>query len=283
MTPTNNEPVQQNLFANFVCQMLPSATNTCRHLVEQTEDDEFRKRIRKSKSLNLLSKDDMFRIIQATRMKKLSLTPKFKSSHHVTIPTGHKIKNGIQRWLNSNNKNKQQNIASSGSHGSNNRNITTTNTNGSSSSSSSSDVYEHHELKRCLKSESTQKLKVASWNFLLQQVLLVRLHNKSRRKQSNTHMIELSSTTTDHLILSSQYPTRDDDDDDDHNKNKNGDDDDDDSWIIHIKTEHDKSFNEYVSAGAFCEVDIEKLFSNEEFLNTVIFPPREGGTVISSF
>merc|ERR1740117_722215 len=93
MTP-NNEPVkEQNLFANFVCQMLPSATNTCRHLVEQTDDEEFRKRIRKSKSLNLLSKDDMFRIIQATQMKKLSLTPKFKLSHHVTIPTGHKIKN----------------------------------------------------------------------------------------------------------------------------------------------------------------------------------------------
>ena len=263
----NNEPVQQNLFANFVCQMLPSATNTCRHLVEQTDDEEFRKRIRRPRSHNLLMKDDMFRIIQATRMKKLSLTPEFKSSHHVTIPTGHQIKNGIQRWLNSNNKNKQQNIASSGSHGSNNRNITTTNTNGSSSSSSS-DVYEHHELKRCLKSESTQKLKVASWNFLLQQVLLVKMHNKSRRKQSNTHLMELSSTKTDHLILSSQYPTRDDDDD---------------SWIIHIKTEHDKSFNEYVSTGAFCEVDIEKLFSNEEFLNTVIFPPREGGTVISSF
>jgi hypothetical protein len=260
MTTNNNKPgKQQNLFANFVCQMLPSASNTCRHLVEETDDESFRKRIRKTDTKKLLSQHDKYRFIQASRMKKLSLTPEFKSSHNVTIPTGKELTNGIQRWLN-NDKNKQQNITGLS--------------------------------KRCLKSESTQKLKVASWNFLLQQALLVRMHNKSRRKQqqqqrrshsqskSKSNLIESSSTKTDHLILSSQYPTS--DDDNNNNDNDGDDDDDDDSWLMHIKAEHDKSFDEYVSTGAFCEIDIEKLFSNEEFINTVIFPPRPQGSVIKN-
>ena len=45
ITNNNHTSAKRNLFADFVCQMLPTATNTCRYLDEQTSDGDFIKRV----------------------------------------------------------------------------------------------------------------------------------------------------------------------------------------------------------------------------------------------
>ena len=51
----------RNLFADFVCQMLPTATKTCHYLNKQTNDDQFRQRVNKPIERGTISRQDMFR------------------------------------------------------------------------------------------------------------------------------------------------------------------------------------------------------------------------------
>merc|ERR1712194_770631 len=108
---------------------------------------------------------------------------------------------------------------------------------------------------RCLGSEYTLRFKAASWNSLLQMVLISRSHAVSRKQKDDSYyssLFQSSMPNTKHLLLSSQF---------------DADDADDDSWIAPTKAAHDDAFDEYVADEHFCELDIEKLFQNEEFVN----------------
>ena len=41
------------------------------------------------------------------------------------------------------------------------------------------------------------------------------------------------------------------------------------SWMIPVKAAHDASFDEYVSSGAYCELDLDALFDDKEFVRFV--------------
>jgi len=227
--------------------MLPSASNTCRYLTKETSDT--RKRIR-PQNRKLTTTADINRIIQAFQEKRLSL---LKFSKVRSIPKRKHINQWLTRWYDKHHNNDSDNSGSG--------------------SGSATNLY---GLQRCLSSEALQQFKHVSWNFLLQQVLLVRMHNTSRRQRRRrggptSNLFESSSSTrTGHLVLSSHYnqhepTTTRKDNDHDHDSVFY------DSLITSIKGGHDQLFDEYVATERICEMDIDKLYNNKEFLKEVIF------------
>ena len=234
----NNTIKQQNLFPDFVCQSLPSASNTCRHLNERNKNPQKRS----SHTTKFTSIQDKLRINQRAR-----LIPELNSAALLYDLKGQKgVYKRIDDWFHTKNNHRRQAAESSASVDNDNDN--------------DNDKQQNYSLKKCLSSESMLKLKVASWNFLLQLVLLARVHSSSRQKRGRAQYFSSlfqSSTPTNHLLLSHQY----------HVENDNNDNDE--SWIIPTKAAHDESFDEYISTGKFCELDIEKMFEDEEFVRFV--------------
>ena len=111
-------------------------------------------------------------------------------------------------------------------------------------------------LKMCLGSDYTRRLKVASWNSLLQMVLISRSHALSRKQKDDSYYSSFvqSSRPTNHLLLSSQINT---------------DDIDDDSWIVPTKAAHDASFDAFVAKGKLCNVNATKLLEDKDFVRYV--------------
>lgn len=198
---------EPNLFADFVCQMLPTAPKTCHYLNNQTYDDQFRQRVNKEIQRNTISRQDMFRITQMAQQQQRTIrTPSI-----------------VKQWFqNQDEKNNTKN------------------------------------LERCLSTEALERLKIASARFLQKQAWLVRKQNSERRSKSSSTLFR-SSTPTSHLLLSSQQEQHEEEEADNSDL----------FLTSSIKTEHDKSFEEYVASGAFCEIDIERLFKNNDFIKYV--------------
>eukprot|EP00536_Pseudo-nitzschia_multiseries_P008126 jgi/Psemu1/287599/fgenesh1_pg.201_\ len=216
---------KRNLLADFVCQMLPTATKTCHYLDKETSDDQFRKRINDSLQ-QIVSNQDMYRIKQMAKRqgRKIKKAP---SAMQIPAPI-------VTRWFR-----KQEKLNNTKS------------------------------LKRCLGNETLEQLKIASWKFLLQQILLVRKRNSEHRRSLRSsdlspagHPSALfrSSTPTGHLLLLNRQEqllgTENDFSDV--------------PWIVPIKARHDQSFAEHVARGVFCEIDVERLFRNKKFIDYVL-------------
>jgi len=218
---SKNNDAPNDVFANFLCQMVPTASKTCRHVVKSATKV-IHERSRSPKGILSLPLNEICRIeAQARRTPRLNTTVLYKNrAHHSSR---------IPEWYN-----KQETEKKLG-------------------------------LKQCLDSELTRRLKVASWNSLVQMVLLSRSHIMSRKQRDEKYYLSLfqSPTPTDHLLLSSQY---------------NHDHSDDDSWILPTKAAHDEWFDKFVGEGKFCQLDIETLMKDEDFIRYVFAPSPTNAT-----
>merc|ERR1711865_233097 len=127
----------------------------------------------------------------------------------------------------------------------------------------------------CLDDNTQQKLKEISWNFFIQQLLLVKMHapyQQPRIGASNSlSSLFQSSIPTDRLILSSQFDFENELYNNNDNKNKQ-------ELLLNLskleplKVQHDASFQEYEQRGAFCQIDPLKMLQNNDFVASVFDP-----------
>jgi len=123
-------------------------------------------------------------------------------------------------------------------------------------------------FKKCLSKKSEDQLKLASWNFFRHILSLVRMHSSSRQQQSLSSLFRSSSSsmkTNHNLILSSEFQEQ------LQQKHQNDEGHDLYSLMILVKAAHDASFDEYVASGAYCELDLDTLFDDKEFVRFVFF------------
>ena len=109
-----------------------------------------------------------------------------------------------------------------------------------------------HQLRRCLDPSTLERLRKVSWSFLRQLVRLVREGASGRPPE----VAVLFRHPDEHLLLSSSssiVPAN-------HEA----------SSLASARAEHDKSFEAFVAKGIFCEIDLEKLFRDEEFTKRVL-------------
>jgi hypothetical protein len=211
-----NNDAKQDLFADFVCQALPFASNTCHHLRNETKVIHERSGLKANKIVSAIDKNRI--VAGALKLPEL---------HHKAFFEGNLHKR-MEDWLHEA---------------------------GVEANDPESSGFKKY--KRCLNPEYTLRLKKASWNFLLQMVLLQGEHTASRKDKNEPYYASLfqSSTPTNHLLLSSQFSTE-----------KN---DGDDSWVAPTKAAHDAAFDEHVSKLTYCEVNVEKLLESEGFVKSV--------------
>jgi hypothetical protein len=110
------------------------------------------------------------------------------------------------------------------------------------------------ELTTCIDADVAERLKIASWNALLQMVLLSESHKSSRKHRDETYYSSLfqSVTPTKDLLLSSQYPG------DEHSH----------SWdMAHTKAAHDAAFGSYLAKAKYCQINLDKLFARKDFVH----------------
>ena len=210
-----DDDAKQDLFADFVCQALPFASNTCHHLRNETKIIHERSGLKANKILSAIDKNRI--VTGALKLPELNRKVFFEGN----------LYKRMEDWLREAGV-EANNPESSG----------------------------FKKYKRCLNPEYTLRLKKASWNFLLQMVLLQQEHTKSRKDKNKAYYASLfqSSTPTTHLLLSSQFSTEDDGED---------------SWVAPTKAAHDSAFDERVSKLTFCEVNVEKLLKSKSFVQYV--------------
>ena len=292
--------------------------STCRYLEEETNDSHFRKRSRtktkgisinsnssvtttttnnnnNNNTMNLLSAHDVMRIQQRYREllhSQLATSILDNSNNSINVqfqlfqnnvtsslsseePGNLQIMLWIKQWYKKKNEITDYSYTAS---------ATDTDTDTDTDTNDSHGAYNNNRitlygLKRCANDKLRNKLKVVSWNYLSQQILLVRMHNTSRRrrqrKQQNNSMIKNNTAAArrkseNYLVLSSEFNQ--------HLYNDDIDDDTDDdlytSLLVDIKRKHDDAFDEYVATGALCVIDVDALYSNYEFSKDVIFVLR---------
>ena len=128
---------------------------------------------------------------------------------------------------------------------------------------------------RCLTDTNLQQLKQLSWNFLVQQILLVRIHHfsnslaNSNSKFLNPNLNPISSDNrvnrNTNLILSSQF---------DFNTMNNNRNNDNDELLLKLltplKLKHDTLFHDYyANTNKFCQINPEKILTNHDFVQYV--------------
>jgi hypothetical protein len=237
-TNTNNHHTagKRNLFADFVCQMLPTATNTCRYLDEETSDGDFTKRVNVNihdQKEHTVSIQDMHRIRQMAKYRGESIRD---APSHPKVPS--RI---VARWFRTQEKRNNGTI---------------------------------HHLKRCLEKGTLDTLKRVSWEFLLQQMRLVQRHNTERRLRRSSSELFRSSRSTSHLLFSSQHQGDEGEEEarGHHQPHENEIEIDSEESFLNAraKINHDASFDEYFATGVFCEIDVERLFHIEDFVKYVL-------------
>ena len=129
----------------------------------------------------------------------------------------------------------------------------------------------HRQL--CLGKDSTLALKTASWNMLRHLEALVRMRDDDRTQEADeqkqqhqlfgaltisrpTHPLLLSPNKYSHGGLPSE------------NENKT-----DEDWWSPIKRAHDDLFQQTVDTGAYCELDLDRLFADHNFVKQVFYKP----------
>lgn len=211
---TEGVPPKTDVFADFVCQSLPSATHTCSDLAgghhEAIE-------MRSSDTKHFATIPDKNRINQHARQ-----IPAYNQTFLYEGEGKIKVNQRMNTWFRKNRR-------------------------------------RVGPLTVCISEASRDRLKRASWGFLRQMILLSRSHAASRKKTDDRYYRSLfrSSKPTDHLLLSSQVFFGD------------GEDYEDDSWMGPAKAAHDRSFDAFLEKGKLCQVNVEKLFENEDFVETV--------------
>ena len=248
----SNKP---DLFRNFVCQALPTAPETCSQLHEDSETLVVRARVKtglvSSLETGKLSDTELYQLKNEflTRFQELlvskpdpkNLTTTYDIDHPAnSIFKSRSIEDRSQKLLLANFYDwaEQRRVAPSND--------------------------DHRHL--CLSDESTLALKTISWNMLRHLEALVRIRDKNRKDASSEELDAIFKAPAIHrpkhpLLLAPQKY--------DQYKSiinrKNED------WWAPIKRIHDKLFEDTVQSGAYCELVIDCLFADENFMRQVFY------------
>merc|ERR1711865_489758 len=173
-----------------------------------------------------------------------------------------RLANNMEQWV----QTKMSN------HGRNSNNITNYNNNNNNNNNAPFDIQDYMI---CLDDNTQQKLKEISWNYMIQQLLLVKMHAPHQQPQNGASnalpSLFQSSIPTDRLILSSQFDFENELYNNNNNKNKQ-------ELLLNLskleplKVQHDASFQEYEQRGAFCQIDPLKMLQNNDFVASVFDP-----------
>lgn len=262
-----NKQQEHNMFADFVCQNIPAKT-TCQYLIENTKNQIKRK---SGHDDNILLDQDVYRIIKEAIKRKLLIPP--PSLNNDSFRSMMPVSKFIQKWFIEKVKQQRNEV--------NNNN-----------DQSSSRKFNINSYMICLNGKTKQKLKEVSWNFLLQQILLIKEKSQQQQKHQSHSQPQTSSSN---LILSSRFKfpttttTTSHMDDIVHDGLLLP------SWLLPIKIGHDKSFDEYVNnnvqhqhggsdgvngsstdtttttSSKFCQVNVTAILQNKEFVHHVFF------------
>ena len=115
----------------------------------------------------------------------------------------------------------------------------------------------------CLGEESLRRLRNASWNILRHLEALVRTRNRDH--QPFDHPFRLDAVDRPLLLSPPSRPAAGGDGDDDPPGV-----DEEAKWAP-LKIVHDEMFDETVQSGAYCELDVDRLFADETFVREVFF------------
>jgi hypothetical protein len=133
----------------------------------------------------------------------------------------------------------------------------------------------HRQL--CLGKDSALALKTASWNMLRHLEALVRMRDDDRIREADEqkqqqqlfgalaisrpkYPLLLSPNKYNHGGLPNARNSE--------NENKN-----DEDWWAPIKRAHDELFQQTVERGAYCELDLDRLFADHDFVKQVFYKP----------
>jgi len=258
---TSSDSDPQHLFANFCCQVLPSATRTCRFLQEDAASNHSKHgklvRVGNDKGQQMVTAQDTARILQEARLRVPHLLDDAvanaiaKNAKANTISVNQQLTIRIERWFNTT--------------------TTTTTTN----------TKKRVVPKTCPSEQTLVEFRKRSLDFLGRMVGLVRKQSLSRRQRKTKQqqrrqrqpgefddndddddgfddLFRSSSSSAigkDQLLLSRQY----------HDNNFHENENDKDRLLPpHIVAAHDASFDEYVAKGKFCQIDLDKLFEDGE-------------------
>ena len=274
---TKRGNTDNDMFMNFICQMIPTANSTCQYLIEQQHEQEkgkgHQEYERTSRKTNqYLSLQDKGRIVQLARFgitDGARLPPEFNTNSSSVISEFDfnntnflSLAHNIERWIQTKMSNDDRNRNNSTNYKYNKNN------------NASFDIQDYMI---CLDDNTQRKLGEISWNFLIQQLLLVKMHapyQQPRIGASNSlSSLFQSSIPTDHLILSSQFDFENELYNNNDNKNKQ-------ELLLNLskleplKVQHDASFQEYVQRGVFCQIDPLKMLQNNDFIASVFDPKK---------
>jgi hypothetical protein len=234
----NNETLQEeepDLFCEFVCQALPAAPETCLHL-RFAEKKPVRRVRKKSGPVSCLETGEL----SDTQLYQLRSAAKSNTwLKRISVSTkSSSVSTKFYDWT------RQRKNATSD---------------------------DGHRL-LCLSDESTLALKVASWNMLRHLEALVQMRDEARQEGGVSEQQELfkapetfrskyplllSPKKYDHHVLLQQNRSE-------SNLNQK-----DEDWWAPIKLAHDDLFDQTVESGAYCELDLDRLFADEDFLKKV--------------
>jgi hypothetical protein len=205
---------EDDMFASFVCQIIPDASETCRHLTEDAIPI-LHRNDHSMVGVNSISRTDVHEILRRAQTKYGIRYPGKPGSE----------RKGVTTKINECFRQEQQS----------------------------------QEYKKCIGAELSQRLKTASWNALLQMALLTKSHRlsrKQRRDEDYCASLFRSVNPTNHLLLTSACQSEDENEDN--------------SWMAPTKAAHDAAFDSYVAKEKYCQIDLDKVFADQDFVRLLV-------------
>ncbi len=257
-----NDTIQEEdstqLFHNFVCQALPTARETCSQVRGANKTLIERARAESGLVSSLESGElsdtqlyqlksaafDRFPELEKSREATKNLTTIYDVNPADSILKIHNSKTQMERLIRANFFDWVQERKATGADDG------------------------HRQL--CLSDESTLALKTISWNMLRHLEALVRMRDNDRQGYESGQIRKIFEAPSIHrpkhtLLLS---PRKYDHAWNGHKSHLTGKDED---WWVPIKQKHDKLFDQTVMSGAYCELDLERLFADENFVKKIFY------------
>lgn len=254
MIPRNNETVEEeydpNLFRDFACQVLPDTAETCSHLREVNKRVIQRVRAKSGPVSSLESgklSDTKYRQLLSAandRLPEREFKRKGRKDQDLPEQIGITFDVDLKKSVFKDGRHLRDFIEDNFYDWTRQRNATGANDG-------------HRQL--CLSEESTRKLRNVSWNMLRHLEFLVRLREKNNDHRPKELFSALALHRPKHPLLLSPGKY-------DHVDTKAYGD-----WWEPIKRAHDELFEETVERGAYCELDLDRLFADENFVRQVFY------------
>ena len=236
-------PKKSDLFHNFVCQALPDATETCSRVREANKTIVARAREESGQVSSLesgkLSDTQLYQLKFAGLEREESFISTFNVDPAQSIFRFKRVANKVEKLISANFYDWAERRRAA--------------------------AYNDSHRQLCLSEESTLALKSISWNMLRHLEALVRIRDKEIEENGSEELKQLFRASEIHqpkhlLLLSPQKYNH-----EFISYRK------DEGWWAAIKRNHDILFEKAVESGAYCELDLDSLFSDENFVKQIFF------------